>query len=421
VRVRTEPELSPAGAGLISAQGRPVEIPGALPGELIEVASGPGDRLTLREVIEPSPRRVDPGCPIYERCGGCTLRHLSYEAELAFKGRLAGRMLGQAPAEVVASPAPDEYRYRVRLRLGRRGPEVVPGFFGPASHRFVAVADCPVLAPPLRRILPRLREALAGPFFRRHAQRLDQAELAAGLETGSAVLVTWRLKPGAPRSVIKTLEGLDLGGVSGEVTVGDEAGGGRGGRPGRLGPSVLVLDHGPTGLKLRAGSGVFFQANLALNRRLVDLVLLKTRGSGPVLDLFCGLGNFTLAAAVGGGRPVTGVELNPRAVAWARENARAAGLRGIDLMEADAAAALDYLQPGRFETVVLDPPRRGAPEVTGRVAALGPERVIYVSCRPETLGRDLRAMTGYGLEGFTLLDLFPRTLHLEVVAVLNRR
>ncbi len=416
MRARTGPELSPAGAGLISVQGRPAEVPGALPHELIEAAPGPGDGLRLQEVIEPSPLRVDPGCPVYEQCGGCALRHLTYEAELSFKRRLAGQILGHDPAQVMASPSPDGYRHRVRLRLGRRGPEVVPGFFGPGSHRFVAVTDCPVLAPPLRQTLPRLRQALAGPFFRRHARRLDQVELAAGLEADTDVLAQWRLSPGAPRSVIKTLEGLDLPGVRSEVVVGDEAG-----RPGRLGPSILVLDHDLTGLALRVGSGVFFQANLALNRRLVDLVLQKTRGRGPVLDLFCGLGNFTLPLAAGGGRAVMGVENSPRAVAWARENARNAGLSRIDLMESDAAAAFEFFAPGRFEILVLDPPRRGAPDVAGRVAALGPDRVIYVSCRPETLGRDLRAMDGYGLEGLTLLDLFPRTLHLEVVAVLDRK
>jgi 23S rRNA (uracil1939-C5)-methyltransferase len=417
MRLATRPELSATGAGLVTIQGRTVEIAGALPGEVIEVAPGPGQGWKLQGVIEPSPDRVDPGCPVYERCGGCSLRHLSYDAELSFKHELAGQWLARPPDEVVASPAPDGYRHRVRLHLGRRGPDVVPGFFRRASHRFVAVADCPVLAPPLRKTLPRLGRALAGPFFRRHARRLDQVELAAGIEDDSTVLSLWRLLPGTPRSMVKTLEGLDIPGVQSEVIVGDQTG-----RPGRLESSVMVLDHKPTGLELRAGSGVFFQANLALNRRLVDLVLQHTDAAGPVLDLFCGLGNFTLplAAPTGAGRPVMGVENNPRALAWARENARAAGLTEIDLMEADAAAAFEFFVPGRYETIVLDPPRRGAPNVAGPAAALGPQRIIYVSCRPETLGRDLDFMSGYRLKSLTLVDLFPRTLHLEAVAVLDR-
>ncbi|MBU0516379.1 MAG: methyltransferase, partial [Proteobacteria bacterium] len=265
-------------------------------------------------------------------------------------------------------------------------------------------------------VLPALWETLAGSFFLRHGRHLDQVELAAGLERGGPILVWWRLKPGAPKSLTKTLTTLSLPGAATEIMVNEEV---QGHKPDDASAGVLVLDH--HGLELRARPGVFFQANLDLNPRLVDLVLDSVRGDGPVLDLFSGLGNFSLPLAASG-RSVTGVENSPAAVANARVNAQAAGPAGVDLMEADVAEAFDYLEPGRFETVVLDPPRRGAPRVADQVARLAPARIVYVSCNPRFLARDMVALekSGYGLRSLRPMDMFPRTVHLEVVAVLDR-
>lgn len=369
--------------------GRVLFVPFAAPGDRLRVRL---ERVHARRahgridaLLEPGPGRVEPPCPVFGRCGGCTWQHLDEATQRdARRGilrdalqRIGGIELPEA-LELVPSPA---YGYRVRARLVVEGGGLAYRERG--SHRACAIEGCPVLAPALERAL------LGG----------------AAPDPGDASGVEIKALLGAGDAVQRCPVDAD----------------------GRPAPGVGPVDlETPCGA-LRVSPGVFAQANGPLRGRLVELVV-ELAGDAPVglaVELFAGAGLFSVALARRAGRLIA-VESSPDAVADLVANARRHELEHLEPVRAEALAWLrDPMPPlpRAPDLVVLDPPRTGLGERgSGLLARLGAARIVYVACDPVTLARDLRVLCarGYSLEGVVGLDCFPQTPHLEAIAWLGQ-
>lgn len=407
------------GAALAHARGRTVLVPFALPGERLEVeavreAKGVLHARILR-ALDPASERVEPPCPYFARCGGCHYQHFAYEQELAAKVgilretlRRLGKIIWEGRIEVHAG-APWNYRNQAQFKVARlTDGRTTLGFFEAESHRLAEIDECRILSPRLNLLLKTLRH----PEWAERLVGLDEIEMLAD-GRDERVLVT--LRGGLPHNSAESLARDLLGSVAGVVGVAHE----EGRKLSTWGAPALEYTVGD--FRYRISAGAFFQASRYLLPELVAAVT-ETEGAEFALDLFAGVGLFTLPLARLF-RHVAAVEIHARAGADLRENARGSGLANVRVA---AQTVHDYLR--RFarnepDLVVLDPPRAGV-----GIAALKlllqawPKRLHYVSCSPPTLARDLGFLLaqGYRLESVELFDLFPQTYHIECLARLTR-
>ena len=416
--------LDSRGRGVARAGGRTALVHGALPGEVVvsrRVRRRSGrDEAVVEKLVEASPDRVEPRCRFHERCGGCSLQHLSHDAQLRHKTQVLLAALSTignvAPGEVMPALAGTPWRYRRKARLGARyvaaRDAVLAGFRERLSNRIADMTDCEVLAEPLGPLLVPLRELLSALEAR---ARIPQIEVAVG--EGAAVLVIRHLDP-LSASDLSVMEAFA---VRHEVGVWLQPGGADTARPFVRSHSELhyTLDDGA--IRLSFSPLDFVQVNGEVNRALVERVMwmLAPAPGERVLDAYCGLGNFSLPVARRGGS-VTGLEASDamveRATANAKGNALPAAFHRADL--GDAAVVRDWLGRG-WDKLLLDPPRTGAEVVVEHVALARPSRIVYVSCNPETLARDAARLVhghGYRLTRTGLVDMFPHTSHIESVS-----
>ena len=389
------------------ADGRVVFLPGVAPGDeveatLVEAKKGYA-RAELERVIRPSPERVAPPCPWFEAgCGGCQWQHVALEAQQQAKAEVVRRALRHAGGEVrpLLAPAP-AYGWRRRARLRWRGG--VLGYAARRSHKLIDVPTCPQLEPPLEAALQRLRAGLMGALP-------ASGELSLLLGGGGAVhaVLTGRGVRAAAEAA-RTLVGEAIAGIvlrddEGVLTVGSGA---------------IDLGDDEGGAPFWARADVFAQVSAAGNmvlRRLVREAAAPLQGS-RVLELHAGSGNFTRDLAAEAAELVA-VEEASEAAALGRRNLEARRLRA-DLRCQTALAAVSGLS-APVDVVVVDPPRTGLePGLAEALARLAPRRLVYVSCDPPTLARDLAAL-GMPLAHATPVDLMPQTFHVEVVAVATR-
>lgn len=414
--------LAAGGRGLARApDGRAVFVAGGLAGERVRARLTRLKReyaeASAQEVLSASPQRVPPPCPLYGRCGGCSLQHLDYPAQVAAKAawvQAALARLGPLPAvQQVASPSAWGYRQRVRLAASQNG----LGFFAAGSKDVVPLGNCPVAAEGVNRLLPGLAEGL-GQIDARHISWL---EVLAGQESA---FVTLGLDPRRPLSNRWRAELRRLcrraGAAATRLAWGREL------EPWDYRRESGLVYYADQGLEMTAFPGLFVQANFAANQRLVELVLAAAQEAppGPALDLYAGSGNFGLPLAQAG-RPVLAVEASDEALeaaAWQAEQAGLAELMELRAGDATAAAA-ELAQEGRaLALAVLDPPRAGAREVMEPLARLAPARIIYVSCHPAALARDAAVLlqAGYQAAQVWAVDMFPHAGHTEAMLVLDR-
>ena len=399
-------------------------VHGALPGEEVVCRRVKRrrnyDEAVVQEIVDPSPDRVEPQCRFYGRCGGCSLQHLSYDAQLRHKERtlLAALVDGRQrlPArQIMPALAGSPWRYRRKARLGAR---YVPGRFGAlvgfrerVPNRVADISDCEVLADPSGSLLMPLRE-LVGSLEAR--ARIPQIEVAAGED--SAALVIRHLDPLSAGD----LDAIEAFALAHGVGIWLQPGGTETARPFagskpephyRLGDGAIRLSFSPLD---------FVQVNAEVNRALVRRVvsMLAPVPGEKVLDAYCGLGNFSLPLAARGAL-VTGLEAGAEMVERARANAAhnslAASFHRADLGDDDAVQ--DCLRRG-WDKLLLDPPRIGAEVVVEHVRLARPSRIVYVSCNPDTLARDAARLVtekGYRLTRTGLVDMFPHTSHIESV------
>ncbi len=417
--------------GVTRLDGKTVFVEGALPGECVEYASyrrKPSYELarTLR-ILKPSPERVTPRCPHFAVCGGCSMQHLDAAAQVAAKQRLLEDNLwhlGRIKAEQLYAPIHGQawaYRYRARLsvRFVLKKGGVLVGFHEKKSSYVADMQQCEILPPQLSAMLLPLRELVGRMSIR---DRLPQIEVAVGERMTALVL---RILEGlSPADEALLREFADRHAVVFYL------------QP--QGPATAYRFYPLTGPQLsyllpefaveHAFSPTeFTQVNHAVNRVLVRraMTLLAPQPGERIADMFCGLGNFTLPIARAGAR-VVGVEGSPELVRRATGNALANGLgdraeyRVANLFETtpETLAAL-----GRFDRMLIDPPREGALELIKSLDAERPQRIVYISCSPATLARDaaiLVTQKDYRLRGAGVVNMFPHTSHVESIALFER-
>jgi 23S rRNA (uracil1939-C5)-methyltransferase len=407
-------------------------VAGALPGETVEYRvrrrERSHDEAELLQVIEASPQRVAPGCAHFGVCGGCSLQHLAPAAQLQIKDRMlreALRRIGKVePVQWLAPLQGDPWGYRRRARLGARfvhakGRSLV-GFREKMSSYVADVQQCRVLAPPVGPLLAGLSALLTRLSI---PARVPQIEVA--IADNATVLVIRILSPLSDADRLLLREFGARHGVHWLLQAG---------RPDQLesldGPAPALWYELPEyQLQLAFQPADFIQVNGAMNRRLIAHVLgqLQLDDRSRVLDLFCGLGNFTLPMARTAAA-VVGIEGEAGLIERARANALANGLANTRFGVANLAGpeavdrCLAVAGKEGFTHVLLDPPRTGAADVLPAVARLAPRRVVYVSCHPGSLARDLGILVsghGFSLRAAGIVDMFPHTSHVESVAVLD--
>jgi 23S rRNA (uracil1939-C5)-methyltransferase len=438
VEAATVAALTHAGEGVVR-DGKAVFVPGALPGEGIKFrrtrTHRQHDEAELVEVVTPAPERVVPRCSHFGVCGGCALQHLSPEAQLEARQtelqdnlERVGKVTPKSWLPPLRGPV---WGYRRRARLGakfvtKKG-KVVVGFRERLAPYIADVRHCDVLTPPVGDLITPLAEFIMTLDIR---ERVPQIEVAVA--DNAVALVCRVLDPPSNADLerfraFRAAHGVRLylqpGGLDSVHELDTP------GEPLRYGlPRFKVeLEFLPTD---------FIQINGAVNEALVSraIEVLELTPSAEVLDLFCGIGNFTLPMARSA-RRVVGVEGDAALVARARHNARRNQLDNTEFHVADLARlptsapiagaagipTAPWLRKG-YTHVVLDPPRAGAREVLASVVSLEPQRVLYISCHPGSLARDLGVLVnehGFTLEAAGVLDMFPHTAHFESLALLS--
>ncbi len=423
--------LAQDGRGVARAAGKVVFIEGALPGEVVEFQrwrrKSSFDLANLTRVVRESSARVVPPCRHYERCGGCSFQHLDPRAQVAVKQRVLEddlARIGKVEADTLLSPIQGVYwGYRQRARLSvrqvaKKGGALV-GFRERRAPLIVDMDSCEVLPPRISALIRPLRDLISELTL---GNRIPQIEVALGDEGEVLTLRTLDLVPDtdvARMREFSTRHGIDIfvqpAGPDSIYALDPMTS-----RPllYRLPEFDLTLGFEPRD---------FTQVNFAVNRVLVRraISLLEPRDGIRVADLFCGLGNFTLAMARRGAS-VVGVDGSAELLVRADGNARSNGLaQRVQFMAAnlfkDPATLLAQL--GRFDRMLIDPPRDGAQTLVHALDAGGPERIVYVSCNPATLARDAGILVhgkGYRLCAAGVVNMFPHTSHVESIALFVR-
>ncbi len=407
-------------AGLGRVDGRAVFVERTAPGDRVRVditrEHGRYSEADLVEIIEPGLSRVPTPCPVAGECGGCPWQHVDYETQLAAKQaavvdaieRIAG-IAAPDVAPAIAAPEPFEYRNRIKLRFDRGK----LGYYRARTHSLVGITDCMLGEASVRSALPAAEAFVAGLDTR--ATRVEVASTGEGDGVVLAVNSQGRLRRGDSAKARELVEseanpfaGVFLWGRGWSRRWGNTR-------------RRMVVDDAGTWVWVEAGS--FGQVNTTANRLLVSVVqdMAAEHGNETVLELYAGAGNLSLPLSRRVKR-VIAVEADEAAVEAGIDAARAQRLRGVRFTRADSERYLEKTyRPPRPDVVLVDPPRSGLGRAVGRVAAVGAPRLLYVSCNPATLARDIQALaeTGYQLDRAQPLDLFPQTFHVETVCSLR--
>jgi 23S rRNA (uracil1939-C5)-methyltransferase len=421
-------DLSHDGRGVAELDGKVLFVWGALPGEEVRVTRVRSkrrfDEADIDEVLVPSADRVEAPCEAFGRCGGCSMQHIAPEAQLQAKQTTlmeSFARIGEVEPELILPPLTGplwNYRRRARLSVrhvpGKGG--VLVGFRERTAPYVAIMQRCPVLDERASE-LPGLLATLIGSLS--ILDDVPQVELAAG-DAGMALVFRVTADPTSD-----DLEALKAFGTEVDATIYLQTGGPDSIRPleGAISLSYALPAHE---VDLRFEPTDFIQINVELNRRMVDRAeeLLEVDPEHRTLELFAGLGNFTMPLARRC-REVVAVEGEAGLVARARANAERHGLDNIRHEVADLTdtSALGDWSRSDFDRALIDPPRAGAREVLPLLAATGATRLVYVSCHPGSLARDAGELVrehGFRLQSAGIMDMFPHTAHVESIALFVR-
>lgn len=414
------------GYGVGRVDGKVAFVPLTAPGDVIRgrVVEEKKQLLfgELETLLKPSANRRPPPCPVFGACGGCHWQHLPYDLQVAWKERIFRDMLQRGvnvPEEVFvpAVPSRREWGYRNRMqfkcRLTKQG--FIAGFYRRQSHFVIAIDSCPLADSAINETLGRYRRLMGRSS---HGDRIPQIDIATD-EEGTVRVVVHHLLKEDGALVDHLLPEAIAAGDSLYLQAGRNHTLRRLHGRGRLFIHPLAAAEQP---RLGHEAGSFSQINAGQNRRLVgELVdMAGLTGKERVLDLFCGIGNLSLPLALFAGE-VVGVENYPAAVAAAERNAAENSIANARFLVGDANTW--QAAPESFEVVVLDPPREGAYATVKGLLRLKPQKIIYVSCNPATLARDLVPLVhcGYEVGRARAYDFFPQTYHIEGLVLLERR
>ncbi|EPT3115877.1 23S rRNA (uracil(1939)-C(5))-methyltransferase RlmD [Klebsiella michiganensis] len=410
-------DLDPFGQGVARHQGKALFISGLLPQEQANVVVVEDKkqyaRAQVKRRLSDSPQRQAPRCPHFGICGGCQQQHASIELQQQSKRAALARLMKREVDDIIAA-SPWGYRRRARLSLNYqpKSQQLQMGFRKANASEIVDVVQCPVLVPTLGALLPAVRECLSE---LKSVRQLGHVELVQADNGPLMVLRHTAALPAADKEKLERFSqshGLSL----------------------YLAPQSEILEHirgeapwyTSDGLRLVFSPRDFIQVNDGVNQLMVRTALewLDIQPHDRVLDLFCGMGNFTLPLAKRAAQ-VVGVEGVPALVAKGQENAALNGLHNVTFfhenLEEDVTRQA-WAKHG-FDKVLLDPARAGAAGVMLHIIKLAPRRVVYVSCNPATLARDSDVLlqAGYTIQRLAMLDMFPHTGHLESMVLFEHK
>ncbi len=402
------------GEGVARINGKVVFIPFAIPGEVVEIDILEDNKSYSRgctaALLEPSPERVDPKCLHFKNCGGCAYQHVSYERELQLKQQVVTdslQRIGKLDIDVkpvIRVESPWEYRNKVSWHIADGDSGKKLGYFEQATDNLLPINQCLLLPKKIQKISSFLAASLSS--------------ISAGTNSGITIrksddddkimLILENCK--IDKSLLKKLSGMV--------------------------DSIFTLDkqgfHHQYGLKyltdkagkmlFRLSPGAFFQVNAKQTDKMIDLVknYLDLQGNEILLDAYCGAGTFSLNMA-GSAAKVIGIESFPGAVEDAKDNASLNEIKNCEFIAGECEKLLPDLHT-HFDAVIVDPPRAGLKaEVINAVAQTRVPKIVYVSCNPSTMARDLKRFTesGYVVKEVQPLDMFPRTTHVETVILMT--
>lgn len=421
----TVDKLDHQSQGIVSQDNKIVFVPGVLPGEKVEIQlvdqKKKFARGKLNRIVEPSAERIAPTCEHYETCGGCSFQYLDGQNQLKYKQLgLAERLRSLADNAEWAPPiesAPWHYRRRARVgvRVDRNTKELVLGFRQGGSNKLTPISHCQVLAAPFDQLFVPLHTLLNGLKVRNHIGHLEFIQA-----TDASIIIIRHMKALSIKDIekLKAFEGghgicFFAQGDDGDIKLLD-------------GQEAPELNYTVEGISLAFQPGDFIQVNESVNQKMVAQAMdwLALTPDDRVLDLFCGMGNFSLPMA-SRVKTLIGVEGVSDMVERARANSIAAGLDNCQFYHCDLEAPLNkqpWLAAG-VDKLLLDPARDGAAGICRQLKQLGAEKVVYVSCNPASLARDTQIIQdqGYALEKIGVIDMFPQTHHLESMALFVKR
>lgn len=438
-------DIGHKGEGVGRFEGLALFVPGGVPGDQLrarvtEVFRGYA-RAELVEVLVPSPDRVLPRCPVADVCGGCQLQHVSYPRQLELKRRgviskltRIGKLKDVTVHPTLGMDRPWEYRNKAQFPVGFEEGRVIVGFFAPSSHRIVDIESCAIQHPLANRVMAEVKRLASHFSIPIYDERMHQGVLrhiltrvARGREEAMVVLVT--NGPNFPHGeeiahrLIETVPGVvsvvqNINSRRTNVVLGDTS---------RVlaGQDHITDTIGDFAFNISPAS--FFQVNPAQTEVLYAKALEYAGLSGgeTVLDLYCGIGSISLFMARSAAQ-VIGIEWVEDAVRDARINAERNGVHNVRFIAGDAAEEMPRLAAKgvQADVIVLDPPRKGCePPVLEAIGKVRPQRVVYVSCNPASLARDLARLDELGFPTVEVqpVDMFPHTAHTECCALLVRK
>jgi len=436
--------LGTSGEGVGRYENFTVFIPQALPNErvltVIEEVKKTYARGRIQKILQESPARVTPLCEIYDECGGCQLQHLSYEEQLhAKRAQVVDALthIGKLPQilvnETLRADAPWNYRNKMQFPIGLHKGRLVVGCFAQGSHRIINTENCHIqrsanneLANTVREVAEKLHIPVYNEDTHKGILRHIVGRVGRGNELMAVIVTATKHLPRAKDFVRLLRERLPhLVSVHQNIqTYRNNV---------IMGRDTALLWGRPTildtlgRLNFHISPRSFFQVNTRQAERLYEqaLAYADLHGTEIVIDAYCGTGTITLFLAQKA-RKVYGIEIVQPAILDARKNARDNHVKNAEFIVGDATAVMPalYKQGIRPDVVVVDPPRAGCTEIVLRTFAnMKPQRIVYVSCNPATLARDLAILKdlGYITQEVQPVDLFPQTSHVENVALLMRK
>lgn len=375
-----------------------VFLRGALPGEVVEAEIVEKKRdysvANVVEVLEPSPDRVIPPCPVFGLCGGCHYQYIAPNVQLRMKEAITSdtlRRIGKTEV-MLDSSVPSEpwhYRRRVQLKVSRDGRV---GFYRPLSHDVVEFDECLLLIDELNRVIREIK-----------SHRLPKGVKEVFLQAGNTVYTAFREDGRSIKETVYRFSSPDGGVISAE-------------EPGENRQISLDMD----GYKYLISPGVFFQSNWELNKRLLSVLRGFVLSISPetVVDLYAGAGNFSIPIAADV-REVIAIEENLSAFNDGKDNLNVNGIRNVRFINRRVES---YSIRSPVDLLIIDPPRQGLLKETVKGITEGlPQWIVYISCNPSTFARDiLRLKNHYAVESLRVVDMFPQTYHIEVFGILKR-
>ncbi len=383
----------------IAREEKVILIKGAVPGELVEVNIDERKRdymlASVTQILEPSEFRVEPKCPVFGICGGCHLQFISYEKQVSMKEEvLVDSLTRLGGIEVQLSPSLTSnqwhYRHRAQFKISKEGNI---GFFRESSRDVVLFESCPLMAVRINELLQHIKE-------KNLACGLKEIHLSVG-DSAAALLKGENADPGLTEAF------REIGIAS--IAVNDTL---------MEGSGSVAFDL--NGLKYTVSPWTFFQAHWSLNLKVAEFIAGRVAPQGKkVLDLYAGAGNFSLPIARDAEEVVL-VEENPYA---ADDGARNLKLNSLKNCRFVRSSAEKYRLQKNFDLIILDPPRPGLTgEVVKKILEMPSDTIVYISCNPSTLARDLKKLKNtYDIESVQMIDFFPNTFHIEVAALLKRK